>query len=82
MCTSCRLAKCFASGMQVDLLRAPRTVKNHTNQKPPVTTISTISTTQEEKDQPQQVRFFIYLIFTVQETNLRKLSKWLKYSRF
>ncbi len=47
------------------MLRGPRTGKNNTNEKPPVTTIPAISATQEEKDQPQQVRFFIYLIFTV-----------------
>ncbi len=47
------------------MLRGPRTGKNNTNEKPPVTTISTIAATPEEKDQSQQVRFFIYLIFTV-----------------
>jgi hypothetical protein len=51
--------------MQIDMLRGPRTIKNNTNQKPSVTTISAIVATPEEKDQPQEVRFFIYLIFTV-----------------
>lgn len=27
-CTFCRLAKCFASGMQIELIRCPRTRKN------------------------------------------------------
>jgi len=33
ICTSCRLAKCFASGMQVEMIRASRTAKNNTNKK-------------------------------------------------
>ncbi len=65
MCTSCRLVKCFASGMQVDMLRAPRTAKKNTRQKEKLTTISTVSSTLKEKDQTRQVRFFISSISIV-----------------
>jgi len=44
--------------MQIEMIRAPRTAKNNTNQKTSVTIISTVLAIQQENNQPQQVRFF------------------------
>ena len=55
VCTSCRLAKCFASGMTVDMIRAPRPKKV----KKPDTKI--IPVIKNEQKQLQIVRL-IYLL--------------------
>jgi hypothetical protein len=43
--------------MQIEMIRAPRTAKNNTNQQTSVTIISTVLTIQRENNQPQ-VKFF------------------------
>jgi hypothetical protein len=62
-CSSCRLAKCFACGMQIEMLRASRTRKNKTNQKGKTTKISSVSSKCKQKDQSEKVRFL--LIFEI-----------------
>jgi hypothetical protein len=52
--------------MQLEMIRAPRTTKNTTSQKTPVTTISTLSTTRKENDPPEQVRFDLPYTSTVE----------------
>ncbi len=60
MCTSCRLAKCLTSGMQVELIRASRTSTDNTPRKKQMTTTSTVLMRLKEQDQRVQVRFFIF----------------------
>ncbi len=55
VCSACRLVKCFASGMQVEMLRSSGTRKNKKRQHKQVTTVSNDLPIQ---DQPEQVRFF------------------------
>ncbi|CAF1413561.1 unnamed protein product [Rotaria sordida] len=54
-CSSCRLAKCFKSGMQVAMLRSSRTTKNKTKQQQKVTKISTVLARLKEIDHTQQL---------------------------
>jgi len=57
-CSSCRLAKCFSCGMQIEMLRASRTRKNKTSQKG-----KTVSSKPKQKDPTPQVKFSQSLIF-------------------
>lgn len=56
ICSSCRLAKCFASGMQVEMLRSSRPTKNRTRAKRKAAKTSTISTDFKKSDQTISVR--------------------------
>ncbi len=59
ICPSCRLAKCFSSGMNAQMIRSPRT--NQPNRIQNQT--STILVRLSERNQSQQVRLFIFSLF-------------------
>ncbi|CAF1044367.1 unnamed protein product [Rotaria sp. Silwood1] len=69
ICSSCRLAKCFASGMQIEMLRSSRTVKSYTKRKKTATEISTALVKFKNIDQTQQS-----LIQNQLQSNLLRLS--------
>ncbi|CAF4423109.1 unnamed protein product, partial [Rotaria sp. Silwood2] len=54
VCSSCRLAKCFASGMQIDMFRCSRTTNDNTKQKDKVTKTSNTLVKFKGIDQTQQ----------------------------
>ncbi len=62
ICSSCRFAKCFSSGMNAKMIRSCRT--NQTNRIPMQT--STVLVRLSERNQSQQVRLFILsLLFLI-----------------
>jgi hypothetical protein len=67
-CASCRLTKCFANGMHIEMIRSSSTKKkNRITRKRKIDLIlptSTVSAKLNEK-QPEQVRFFTYGIFSL-----------------
>ena len=56
MCSSCRLDKCFANGMQTELIRCP-TSKKTTNKQ----TKKIINNQPDEEDRSYQVKIIRYL---------------------
>ncbi|CAF3806459.1 unnamed protein product [Rotaria sp. Silwood1] len=54
-CSSCRLNKCFQSGMQIEMLRSSRTTKNKTRRTNRMTKISTVLAKLKDIDQIQQL---------------------------
>lgn len=67
VCSSCRLAKCFASGMQTELLRSSRSALNESEKKRERSTNSqrTILKVLKRLNEPEQVRLFYYHIFVL-----------------
>ena len=71
-CSYCRLAKCFANGMQKELIRCPRPKPNQTGQKrkPTDNPGQILSMARRQSDQLAQVRqefqFFTKTYFYVQ----------------
>jgi hypothetical protein len=55
VCSSCRLAKCFANGMLLDLIRCPRPKKNTSSQK----IMSNIIIRIDEENDHQLVSFHV-----------------------
>ncbi|CAM4947978.1 unnamed protein product [Rotaria socialis] len=55
ICSSCRLAKCFESGMQIQMLRSSRIRKNKTKRKIKETEILAILTTLNDTNRKQNV---------------------------
>ncbi len=65
ICSSCRLAKCFANGMSIELFRSPHTNKNKPRQKRkliddsvPISSIALMI--QNKKHQTECVRIIIF----------------------
>lgn len=58
ICTACRLAKCFARGMQIELIRCPLPKKNLTNKNfNAFTATSNILITTNEQSQVKLTKF-------------------------
>lgn len=62
LCSSCRLAKCFASGMQIKLIRCSHTKRKTKKQtaKKVIESIIPMNNNSVRRDQVQRVRLFIY----------------------
>lgn len=68
MCSFCRLAKCFASGMQIEMLRPSGSIKNRSRKrKVPISSSVSMRSNQTvrflvcfQNDSPKKKRFFIF----------------------
>jgi hypothetical protein len=77
ICPSCRLGKCFTSGMHTEMIRSSLPNKINRTRKRKLTTNSVLRTTtvlaRLTDKQSEQVRFFMYGIFSKRTT---RSFKW------